>query len=252
MNGRFGDVTDVTLKVDKETQRPRGFGFVKFASEAPVVTLLAGRPALSLKINGTLVEIKPHGHFGPAAAQAHKPQHQREGDSKFKSQTQLFNQFAQQEQQEQLQQQKQQQQQQQQQPAGGKLCKKCNTRLPSKDCTTWDGPFCAQCCANPSCEKESHRNAATRSKASGGARRPGVKHPVPKLCPFYKQGACTYGLSCRYRHDGGGGGGGGGGGHSGTGFGGSGGGGGGDFGGSGLGGGYDGRDFGGGGSGYAG
>ena len=50
----FGNVLDATLMMDKETGRPRGFGFVTFDSEAAVDRTLEG----PLAICGKAIEVK--------------------------------------------------------------------------------------------------------------------------------------------------------------------------------------------------
>ena len=51
---QFGRVLDATLMMDKDTGRPRGFGFVTFDSEAAVDSTLA-QP---LEIHGKMIEVK--------------------------------------------------------------------------------------------------------------------------------------------------------------------------------------------------
>jgi len=51
---QFGRVVDATLMMDKDTGRPRGFGFVTFDSEAAVDATLAG----DLTILGKPIEVK--------------------------------------------------------------------------------------------------------------------------------------------------------------------------------------------------
>lgn len=51
---QFGRVVDATLMMDKDTGRPRGFGFVTFESEAGVEACLAR----DLEIHGKLIEVK--------------------------------------------------------------------------------------------------------------------------------------------------------------------------------------------------
>ena len=51
---QFGRVVDATLMMDKDTGRPRGFGFVTFDSEAAVDATLAG----DLQILGKPIEVK--------------------------------------------------------------------------------------------------------------------------------------------------------------------------------------------------
>ncbi|KAK2740257.1 hypothetical protein FQN55_008983 [Onygenales sp. PD_40] len=51
---QFGRVVDATLMIDKDTGRPRGFGFVTFDSEAAVEATLAG----PLEILGKPIEVK--------------------------------------------------------------------------------------------------------------------------------------------------------------------------------------------------
>ena len=41
---RHGNVTEVLLMYDRETQKPRGFGFVTFDNEEIVKELIAVRP----------------------------------------------------------------------------------------------------------------------------------------------------------------------------------------------------------------
>lgn len=60
---QFGRVLDATLMMDKETGRPRGFGFVTFDSEAAVDRTLQG----PLEILGKPIEVKkaqPRGGMG--------------------------------------------------------------------------------------------------------------------------------------------------------------------------------------------
>jgi RNA-binding protein Musashi len=52
---QFGRVIDATLMIDKETFRPRGFGFVTFDSDAAVDRILASQP---LELRGKQVEVK--------------------------------------------------------------------------------------------------------------------------------------------------------------------------------------------------
>ena len=61
---QFGRVVDATLMMDKDTGRPRGFGFVTFDSEAAVEKCLAYYP---LEILGKPIEVKkaqPRGKMG--------------------------------------------------------------------------------------------------------------------------------------------------------------------------------------------
>ncbi|KAH8910991.1 RNA-binding domain-containing protein [Coniochaeta sp. PMI_546] len=51
---RFGRVVDATLMMDKDTGRPRGFGFVTFESDAGVEACLAA----NLEIHGKPIEVK--------------------------------------------------------------------------------------------------------------------------------------------------------------------------------------------------
>ncbi|KAK2750659.1 hypothetical protein FQN57_002732 [Myotisia sp. PD_48] len=51
---QFGRVVDATLMIDKDTGRPRGFGFVTFDSEAAVEATLSG----PLEIHGKPIEVK--------------------------------------------------------------------------------------------------------------------------------------------------------------------------------------------------
>jgi len=51
---QFGRVIDATLMMDKDTGRPRGFGFVTFDSEAAVDNCLSG----PLEILGKPIEVK--------------------------------------------------------------------------------------------------------------------------------------------------------------------------------------------------
>ncbi|UZJ54160.1 hypothetical protein CBS101457_003480 [Exobasidium rhododendri] len=52
---RYGNVLDSTLMMDRETQKPRGYGFVTYDNEATVETLLMGDP---LVMDGKIIEIK--------------------------------------------------------------------------------------------------------------------------------------------------------------------------------------------------
>lgn len=61
---QFGRVVDATLMMDKDTGRPRGFGFVTFDSEAAVEKCLDQQP---LEILGKMIEVKkaqPRGKMG--------------------------------------------------------------------------------------------------------------------------------------------------------------------------------------------
>lgn len=61
---QFGRVVDATLMMDKDTGRPRGFGFVTFDSEAAVERVLEHHP---LEILGKPIEVKkaqPRGKMG--------------------------------------------------------------------------------------------------------------------------------------------------------------------------------------------
>lgn len=61
---QFGRVVDATLMMDKDTGRPRGFGFVTFDSEAAVERVLEHQP---LEIMGKAIEVKkaqPRGKMG--------------------------------------------------------------------------------------------------------------------------------------------------------------------------------------------
>lgn len=51
---QFGRVVDATLMMDKDTGRPRGFGFVTFDSEAAVEACLN----IPLEILGKPIEVK--------------------------------------------------------------------------------------------------------------------------------------------------------------------------------------------------
>ena len=60
----FGRVIDATLMMDKDTGRPRGFGFVTFDSESAVEKCLDQQP---LEIHGKMIEVKkaqPRGRMG--------------------------------------------------------------------------------------------------------------------------------------------------------------------------------------------
>ncbi|KAB8345970.1 hypothetical protein FH972_023022 [Carpinus fangiana] len=62
--GQFGRVIDATLMMDKDTGRPRGFGFVTFEGEQAVEATLAG----PLEILGKPIEVKraqPRGNMSP-------------------------------------------------------------------------------------------------------------------------------------------------------------------------------------------
>lgn len=64
---QFGRVIDATLMMDKDTGRPRGFGFVTFDSDAAVERCLEYHP---LEILGKPIEVKraqPRGKMGEAA-----------------------------------------------------------------------------------------------------------------------------------------------------------------------------------------
>lgn len=61
---QFGRVIDATLMMDKDTGRPRGFGFVTFDSDAAVEKCLEYQP---LEIMGKMIEVKraqPRGKIG--------------------------------------------------------------------------------------------------------------------------------------------------------------------------------------------
>lgn len=61
---QFGRVVDATLMMDKDTGRPRGFGFVTFDSDAAVEKCLEYQP---LEILGKMIEVKraqPRGKMG--------------------------------------------------------------------------------------------------------------------------------------------------------------------------------------------
>ncbi|KAJ3298164.1 hypothetical protein HK104_011085 [Borealophlyctis nickersoniae] len=55
---RFGRVVDATLMTDRETGRPRGFGFITFENSDGVDKAMAKQALGELAINGKLVEVK--------------------------------------------------------------------------------------------------------------------------------------------------------------------------------------------------
>jgi RNA recognition motif-containing protein len=57
---QFGRVLDATLMMDKDTGRPRGFGFVTFDSEGAVENALNCK---TLEILGKPVRVSFHGKF---------------------------------------------------------------------------------------------------------------------------------------------------------------------------------------------
>ncbi|EGZ75712.1 RNA-binding domain-containing protein [Neurospora tetrasperma FGSC 2509] len=74
---QFGRVVDATLMMDKDTGRPRGFGFVTFESEAGVEACLSA----NLEIHGKPIEVKkaqPRGNLREEAEEA-----ARRGGGKF-------------------------------------------------------------------------------------------------------------------------------------------------------------------------
>ena len=52
---QFGNVLDSTLMMDRETQKPRGYGFVTFDNETTVERLLSGDP---LVMDGKVVSLE--------------------------------------------------------------------------------------------------------------------------------------------------------------------------------------------------
>ncbi|KAJ3050965.1 hypothetical protein HK097_008058, partial [Rhizophlyctis rosea] len=56
--GRFGKVVDATLMTDRETGRPRGFGFITFESSDGVDKAMAKQGGGELELAGKQVEVK--------------------------------------------------------------------------------------------------------------------------------------------------------------------------------------------------
>ncbi|OLN85563.1 putative RNA-binding protein [Colletotrichum chlorophyti] len=76
---QFGRVVDATLMMDKDTGRPRGFGFVTFESEAGVEACLS----TSLEIHGKPIEVKkaqPRGNLREEEEAARRGGKFRKGD----------------------------------------------------------------------------------------------------------------------------------------------------------------------------
>lgn len=73
---QFGRVVDATLMMDKDTGRPRGFGFVTFDSEAAVERCLDHQP---LEILGKPIEVKKAQPRGKIGEEEHDPRGNRRG-----------------------------------------------------------------------------------------------------------------------------------------------------------------------------
>ncbi|KAL6866027.1 hypothetical protein ACO1O0_002127 [Amphichorda felina] len=76
---QFGRVVDATLMMDKDTGRPRGFGFVTFESEAGVDACIN----VPLEIHGKPIEVKkaqPRGNLREEEEAAKRMKFQRSGD----------------------------------------------------------------------------------------------------------------------------------------------------------------------------
>lgn len=73
---QFGRVVDATLMMDKDTGRPRGFGFVTFDSEAAVERCLEFHP---LEILGKPIEVKKAQPRGKMGEEEHEPRGGRRG-----------------------------------------------------------------------------------------------------------------------------------------------------------------------------
>lgn len=84
---QFGRVIDATLMMDKDTGRPRGFGFVTFDSEAAVEKCLEHQP---LEILGKLIEVKKAQPRGKMGEEEHDNRGGRKGkfgrDDRFENQ----------------------------------------------------------------------------------------------------------------------------------------------------------------------
>ncbi|KAK6216557.1 putative RNA recognition domain-containing protein [Colletotrichum tabaci] len=81
---QFGRVVDATLMMDKDTGRPRGFGFVTFESEAGVEACLS----TSLEIHGKPIEVKkaqPRGNLREEEEAARRGGKFRKGDDNAQS-----------------------------------------------------------------------------------------------------------------------------------------------------------------------
>ncbi|KAK5083438.1 hypothetical protein LTS08_003631 [Lithohypha guttulata] len=73
---QFGRVVDATLMMDKDTGRPRGFGFVTFDSEAAVERVLEHFP---LEIMGKAIEVKKAQPRGKMGEEEHDQRGNRKG-----------------------------------------------------------------------------------------------------------------------------------------------------------------------------
>lgn len=93
---QFGRVVDATLMMDKDTGRPRGFGFVTFESEAGVDACLDTH----LEIHGKAIEVKkaqPRGNMREEEEAARRAGKFKKGgmDDQNSAQAQMANQMAQ-------------------------------------------------------------------------------------------------------------------------------------------------------------
>lgn len=83
---QFGRVVDATLMMDKDTGRPRGFGFVTFDNEAAVDRVLEHQP---LEIMGKMIEVKkaqPRGKMGEEEPNAGNRKGKFGRDDRFENQ----------------------------------------------------------------------------------------------------------------------------------------------------------------------
>ncbi|KAI0473110.1 hypothetical protein GGR56DRAFT_599387 [Xylariaceae sp. FL0804] len=91
---QFGRVVDATLMMDKDTGRPRGFGFVTFESEAGVEACLSTH----LEIHGKAIEVKkaqPRGNMREEEDAARRGKFKKGGMEDQGSQNQMGNQMGQ-------------------------------------------------------------------------------------------------------------------------------------------------------------
>ncbi|KAI1142556.1 RNA-binding domain-containing protein [Hypoxylon sp. FL0543] len=92
---QFGRVVDATLMMDKDTGRPRGFGFVTFESEAGVEACLSTH----LEIHGKPIEVKkaqPRGNMREEEEASRRTKFRKGGmDEQPSSQNQMANQMGQ-------------------------------------------------------------------------------------------------------------------------------------------------------------
>lgn len=92
---QFGRVVDATLMMDKDTGRPRGFGFVTFESEAGVDACLS----VPLEIHGKPIEVKkaqPRGNMREEEDAARRGKFRKGGaEEQANPQAQMANQMAQ-------------------------------------------------------------------------------------------------------------------------------------------------------------